>query len=178
MMLLGIDIGVRGAIALFEGDNLIEVWDMPCLEDGPKNRRTVNPPLLAELIYQTHAARAFVERVGPRPMEGAVGAFAFGRAAGVVAGVLAAAAIPAVYLTPPQWKRLVGVPPGKDRKDMARSKAINRWPDKAALFKRKCDDGRADSCLIGLAGILLHQAPGSETSHQSGGAEIRQLVRN
>jgi crossover junction endodeoxyribonuclease RuvC len=156
VIFLGIDIGVRGAVALFDNDALIEVWDMPCLEDGPKNRRTVNAPLLAELIYKSHAARAFVERVGPRPMEGAVGAFAFGRSAGVIAGVLAAAAIPAAYLTPPQWKRLAGVAPGKDRKDEARSKAINRWPDKAALFKRKVDDGRAEAALIGFAGYLLH----------------------
>ena len=172
-MILGVDVGVRGALALLTtGGVLQDVWDMPCLLDGPKHRRTVNAPLLAEIIYKSHAIKAYVERVGPRPMEGAVGAFAFGRAAGVVAGILAAASIPAIYLTPPQWKRAAGVPPGKDMKDMARSIAIQRWPDKAGLFKRKCDDGRADSCLIALAGIKTH-----EPLHQLGGAEIRQLVR-
>jgi hypothetical protein len=39
-------------------------------------------------------------------------------------------------------------------KDMARSKAIERWPAKADLFKRKSDDGRAEAALIGIAGLL------------------------
>jgi hypothetical protein len=155
MSILGIDIGANGAIALLtDQGELTEMFDMPCLRDGPKNRRTVNAPLLAEIIYKSHASRAFVERVGPRPMEGAVGAFAFGNAAGVVRGCLAAAAIPALFITPATWKRVVGVPPGKDMKDMARSKAIERWPAKADLFKRKSDDGRAEAALIGIAGLL------------------------
>jgi crossover junction endodeoxyribonuclease RuvC len=154
-MILGIDIGAQGAIAaLTDTGELLDVWDMPCLRDGTKNRRTVNAPLLAEIIYKSHADRAYVERVGPRPMEGAVGAFAFGNAAGVVRGCLAAAAIPAVYITPVTWKRVVGVPPGKDMKDRARSIAINRWPGKAELFKRKMDDGRAEAALIAIAGLL------------------------
>ena len=156
MTTLGIDIGATGAIAVLdEQGQLVDVHDMPCLLDGPKNRRTVNAPLLAELVYRTHATRAFVERVGPRPQEGAVGAFAFGDCKGVVRGVLAAAAIPSVFITPVQWKRAVGVPPGKDMKDQARSNAINRWPAKAEMFKRKMDDGRAEAALIGLAGLFL-----------------------
>jgi crossover junction endodeoxyribonuclease RuvC len=155
MSALGVDIGASGALALLEDNGqLIDVWDMPCLFDGPKNRRTVNAPLLAEIVYKSHATRAYVEHVGPRPLEGAVGAFAFGDSKGVVRGCLAAAAIPTIFITPPQWKRIVGVPPGKDMKDMARSNAINRWPGKAQLFARKQDDGRAEAALIGLAGLL------------------------
>ena len=155
MAILGIDVGATGALALLDNTGgLLDVWDMPTLHDGPKNRRTVNAPLLAEIVYKSHADRAFVERVGPRPMEGSVSAFAFGDAKGVVRGCLAAAAIPATFITPVQWKRVVGVPPGKDMKDQARSNAINRWPGKAILFARKMDDGRAEAALIGLAGIM------------------------
>jgi crossover junction endodeoxyribonuclease RuvC len=154
-MILGVDIGAAGALAVMtDAGELVDVFDMPTLRDGPKNRRTVNAPLLAEIVYKSHADRAFVERVGPRPMEGAVGAFAFGDAKGVVRGCLAAAAIPATFITPVQWKRIVGVPPGKDMKDQARSNAINRWPGKAQLFARKMDDGRAEAALIALAGLL------------------------
>ena len=155
MSVLGIDIGATGAIALLEDNGqLVDVWDMPTLADGPKNRRTVNAPLLAEIIYKSHAGRAYVERVGPRPLEGAVGAFAFGDAKGVVRGCLAAAAIPSVFIQPAQWKRIVGIPPGKDMKDMARSIAINKWPGSASHFGRKMDDGRAEAALIGLAGLM------------------------
>ena len=155
MIILGVDIGATGALAaLTDKGELVDVWDMPTLRDGPAKRRSVNAPLLAEIVYKSHATRAFVERVGPRPMEGAVGAFAFGDSKGVVRGVLAAAAIPTIFIQPAQWKRIVGVPPGKDMKDQARSNAINRWPAKAGSFARKMDDGRAEAALIGLAGLL------------------------
>lgn len=156
MSVLGIDIGVTGGLALIDqlGD-LQDVWDMPCLHDGPKNRRTINAPLLAELVYRTHATRAFVERVGPRPMEGAVGAFAFGNCAGVVRGVLAAAAIPAIFIQPAQWKRVVGIAPGKvGAKDAARAQAVQRWPNMAGEFKHQNDDGKAEAALIAVAGLL------------------------
>ena len=61
MSVLGIDIGSTGAIALLADNGaLLDTWDMPTLRDGPKNRRTVNAPLLAEIIYKSHAARAYV----------------------------------------------------------------------------------------------------------------------
>lgn len=154
--ILGIDIGVRGALALLsERGELVDVWDMPCLHDGPKNRATINAPLLAELVYKTHASRAFIERVGPRPGEGAVGAFQFGDCKGVIRGVLAAAAISAQFIQPAQWKRVVGIPPGKDMKDFARAEAIRRWPGQAGRFALKKDDGKAEACLIAIAGLLV-----------------------
>jgi crossover junction endodeoxyribonuclease RuvC len=95
-MIVGVDIGTAGALALLTPDgDLVEVADMPVLRDGPKGRPTVNAPLLAALVYRWHAKQAFVEYVGARPGEGAVGAFAFGRSRGVVEGVLAACGVPA-----------------------------------------------------------------------------------
>jgi hypothetical protein len=112
-------------------------------------------PLLAEIIFRSHATAAFVEFVGARPGEGAVGAFSFGRSRGVVEGVLAAAGVPATMLTSPTWKRAVGIAPGKEgAKDAARSEAIRRWPAHAGLFARVKDDGRAEACLIGIAGLM------------------------
>jgi hypothetical protein len=153
---LGIDIGIKGGIALLiETGALIEVFDMPCLHDGPKNRRTINAPLLAEIVYKSHARTAFVERVGPRPGEGVGGAFAFGDSKGVIRGVLAGAAIPTVWITSPQWKRVIGIAPGKEgAKDAARAEAIRRWPSKAGRFALKNSDGLAESALIGVAGLL------------------------
>jgi hypothetical protein len=155
-LIIGIDIGSRGGIALLGPvGQLVDVFDMPCLNDGPAGRRAVNPPLLAEIVAKSHASKAYVERVGARPGEGAVGAFAFGRSRGVVEGVLAALSVPATHMTPAAWKRAVGIPAGRDgAKDAARSEAIRRWPDKAALFARVKDDGRAEAALIAVAGLL------------------------
>ena len=155
---LGVDIGLKGALALLEETGeLVDVFDMPWLADGPARRPAINPALLAAIIRPAQPAQSFVELVTSRPTDGAVQAFAFGRCRGVVEGVLAALGGPVTHLTAPQWKRAVGIPPGRDgAKDMARSEAIRRWPDKAALFARVKDDGRAEACLIGLAGLQRH----------------------
>ena len=157
-VILGIDIGASGAIALLTPDGeLVDVFDMPVLNDGPSGRRAVNPPLLAEIVFKPHASKAFVEYVGARPGEGVVGAFAFGRSRGVVEGVLGSVG---VTIAPAAWKRAVGLPAGREgAKDAARSEAIRRWPAKAALFARVRDDGRAEGALIALAGLKREGGP-------------------
>jgi crossover junction endodeoxyribonuclease RuvC len=154
--IIGIDVGAKGALALLSPAGvLLGVEDMPVLRDGPAKRPNVNAPLLAAIIYRWHASRVFVEFVGARPGEGPTGAFAFGRSKGVIEGVCAAVGLPVAFLTPPTWKRAIGIPPGKDgAKDAARSEAIRRWPDRAELFARVKDDGRAEAALIGLAGLM------------------------
>ncbi len=158
-IILAIDLGVTGAGVILHDSVPVDFFDMPCLNDGPAGRRSINAPLLAELVFKSQASGAFVEAVGPRPGEGAVGALAFGRAKGLVEGTLAAAEIPTTWLTPPTWKRTVGISPGSDgAKDAARSEAIRRWPDKAAWFARVKDHGRAEAALIGWAGLRREAA--------------------
>jgi crossover junction endodeoxyribonuclease RuvC len=104
------------------------------------------------IVLKMQAAVAYVEFVGARPAEGPTGAF-FGRSRGVIESVCGAAGVPLSFLTPACWKRTVGIPPGK-AKDVARSEAIRRWPAHAALFARVKDDGRAESALIAVAGLV------------------------
>jgi hypothetical protein len=153
--IIGIDIGATGALALLSpAGELLEVEDMPILRDGPAGRPNVNAPLLSAIVSGWKAKTAYVEFVGARPKEGPAGAFAFGRSKGVIEGVCAAHGLPVAFLTPPTWKRAVGIAPGKDgAKDAARSEAIRRWPHKAELFARVKDDGRAEAALIAVAGL-------------------------
>ena len=153
-IVLGIDPGVNGAVSVLdEGGNLINIFDLPVTPDGAKGRNAINAPLLASLVFKSGAIRAFCELVGPRPTDGSVGAFGFGRSRGVIEGVLAACGVPVVMVAPPVWKRFAGVPAGKEHKDRARAVAIARWPAQADLFARKSDIDRAEACLIALAGM-------------------------
>ena len=69
-VILAIDPGLAGAIAVLGADgSLLDVQDMPCLADGAKGRRTVNAPLLAQIVVASRASVAFCEFVGPRPGE-------------------------------------------------------------------------------------------------------------
>jgi crossover junction endodeoxyribonuclease RuvC len=127
---------------------------MPCLADGPAERRAVNPALLAEIIAKSHISKANVELVGARPGEGAVGTFAFGRSRGVE-GVLGGPGVTVTNIAPASWKRAVGFPAGRDgAEDAARSEAIRRWPAKRALLARLKVDLRAEAALIAVGGLL------------------------
>jgi crossover junction endodeoxyribonuclease RuvC len=151
--IVGIDLGACGALALLDAfGGLIEVEDMPTLQDGPKGRRAVNAALLSAPVYKWQADAAFVEYVGARPGEGAVGAFAFGRSKGVVEGVLGACGVPATFIAPAAWKRAVGL--SLASKDASRSEAIRRWPAQAGRFGRVKDDGRAEAALTAVAGLF------------------------
>ena len=42
MLIFGIDPGVSGAISILENKKIIEVYEMPTMIDGKKNKRQVN----------------------------------------------------------------------------------------------------------------------------------------
>jgi crossover junction endodeoxyribonuclease RuvC len=149
---IGVDLGSAGALALLVDGDLVEVADMPILRDGPNSRPTVNPALLAPFFRRWNPRIAYIEFVSARPGEGPTGAFAFGRSRGCIEGVLGALAVPVAWITAPAWKRALGL--SFASKDAARSEAIRRWPAQAELFARVRDDGRAESALIAVAGLL------------------------
>lgn len=151
---IGIDPGAHGAVAgLDEHGGLLWIEDMPTTVEA-NGRTATNAPLLAAVIARSHATVAFVEFVGARPTDAKVAAFAFGRARGVIEGTCGALGVPIVFLTPPVWKRLAEIPAGKEHKDLARTRAISKWPQQADRFKRKGDVDRAEACLIGVAGLM------------------------
>ena len=158
-LFLGIDLGVGGAFAVVNADGqLVSVTDMPTLNDGPKGRRALNAPLLAQQLAETHATEAFIESIGPRPGEGVIQSFSFGRCKGLLEGVLAALSVPVTFVSAPSWKRCIGIAPGKaGAKDAARSEACRRWPQHAALFSRVKDADRAESALIAISGLMLRK---------------------
>lgn len=153
---LGIDLGSHGALTLVAEDGqLLSVFDMPVTDDGPRSRPTVNAVLLHDLLSKqmNGSTSAFIEYVGSRPTDGHASAFAFGRARGVVEGVLGSLKLPVKWITTPSWRRAVGLPIGAS-KDQARAEALRRWPGFSGWFSRKKDDGRAEAALVAMAGIL------------------------
>jgi crossover junction endodeoxyribonuclease RuvC len=151
--ILGIDPGAHGAIAaLDENGQLLDVLDMPSTREA-SGRTATNAPLLAGILARARARIAYCEFVGARPTDAKAAAFSFGRARGVIEGVCGAIGLPIVFLTAPSWKRLADIPPGAENKDLARTRAIARWPAHAELFRRKADVDRAEACLIAAAGL-------------------------
>lgn len=154
-MILGIDPGLSGAIALLDEEGeIIEIYDMPISAKTSGKGNQVNAYLLAGYIGIVNAdyslnISAVIERVHAMPKQGVTSSFGFGRTLGVIEGVLASLSIPIEWVTPQKWKKQNGLI-GKD-KDAARTLCIERYPKHLELFKRKKDCGRADAVLIGFS---------------------------
>lgn len=153
-----IDPGLSGAVGFVHADGAFHsVHDMPTLPTTT-GRRAVDFALLAEILRDHNPAFTLVERVGPRPHEGAVGAFGFGMTYGGILATLAALGLPHDVIQPAAWKRRAGIPPGAEKRaSIATAKRL--LPSAAGCLTRVKDDGRAEALLLALqAGVfcILH----------------------
>ena len=157
--ILGIDLGAAGAVSLLDWDgHLLDVRDLPVLNDGPRARPTVSASGFAEIVKEWEPEKAIVEFVSSRPTDSPASAFAFGMARATVMSTLEVLGVSTGFITVPVWKRSVGIGAGKGQKSTARAEATRRWPKHAEAFAKARDDGRAESALIGLAGIMRERA--------------------
>lgn len=149
--ILGIDPGLSGALAFYDGDELI-VYDVPTLniERNGKNKRQILVPALVSLIDLNRPAHAYLELVGAMPGQGVSSMFQMGRGFGQIEGILMSLRIPVTYVTPQKWKKDLSVP--KD-KDGARMRASQLMPNFAHNWDLKKHDGRAEAALIALWGF-------------------------
>lgn len=155
MRILGVDPGASGALVVLNTANdKLTVYDMPTVEikRGTRMVRQVSPQMIVDLLLPHQISYVFCEKVGAMPGQGVSSMFAFGRAAGVIEGLMAGLALPFTLVTPQEWQKAMRVVGGKDG---SRHRAAQLWPAQASEFARKKDDGRADAALIAAYGATL-----------------------
>ncbi len=152
-LVVGIDPGAHGAIAVLDAaGELLDVFDMPATVEA-NGRTATNAPLLAANTRSRSCPRRLLRirrRKADRREGCGVCLWSRSRRHRRGAGALG---LPIVFITPPVWKRLADIPPGVENKDLARTRAIARWPAKAELFARKGQVDRAEACLMAMAGL-------------------------
>jgi len=150
--IIGVDVGLDGAIAMMNGTDLIKVLDMPTvtLDRNGKAKRQISIPELIEIIDEFKPEEAYIEKVFAMSGQGVTSVFSFGRSLGAIEGVIAARSIKSTLITPQTWQKAMGVTGGKDG---ARARAMELFPWNVDYFKRKKDDGRADAALIACWGL-------------------------
>jgi len=157
---MGIDPGISGAIAIFEGTELLDAFDIPVVEtqSGKRKKRRISPEILVAEIEEhiSFLARVYIEDVHAMPGQGVTSMFAFGEAAGLIRGVCAGLKVPVCLVSPITWKR--GMKLQGAGKDASRAMAARMWPEKAGLFKRQRDDGRAEAALLAHYGQMHNPA--------------------
>jgi len=149
-MLVAIDPGFTGAIALLDGEHLADVESLPLnLDDAQKRVDGLRlRQILAEWDMPNHSEyRAVIERVSARPGQGVTSTFNFGLSYGVLVGVLESLGFEIQFVRPQDWKKSFGL---SSNKTAARELASELWPDWSHAFARVKDDGRAEAALIGL----------------------------
>lgn len=153
-MILGIDPGLTGALALFNPDTgALEVHDVPThkLMRGGKAKGEVDVYALANLLdlLASDVKVAWIEQVHSLPGQGVSSVFSFGKTTGILIGTVAAHFVRIEQVPPAVWKRVLKVPAAKDG---ARARASQVFPRFAHLWARAKDDGRAEASLIAYYG--------------------------
>ena len=140
-MIVGIDPGAKGAIALLYPD-FAEVHDMPVIG------KEVNGAEVAAILTEFSPEHIWLEQINPFGM-GRTSAFTFGRGYGILQGVFQTLKIPYTLVTPQKWKKKYGI---SKNKALSRQLATRLFPAIADQFKRVKDDGRAEALLIAKYG--------------------------
>ena len=156
MIIFGIDPGVSGAISILEDRKVIDIFDMPTMIDGKKNKKQVNGAQLANIIKEklmkidgrsiSEEFAVVVEHVNAMPGQGVTSMFNFGQSFGVIKGVCSALNVPIYFVRPTKWKKHFNLI--KTNKDASRTKAIEVYPEISSKLSRKKDSNKADAILI------------------------------
>lgn len=148
MLVLGIDVGLNGAMAFMLDGRLVNVEDMPLVDvrHGAKSRKELSAALFHDRLLDSEVRidHAILEDVNAFGM-GRTSAYRFGLNVGMIVGVLTACGIRIDTVTPAKWKKAMGLTTDKK---LSRALAIKTWPDQSHYFARVRDDGRAEAALL------------------------------
>jgi crossover junction endodeoxyribonuclease RuvC len=145
MLILGIDAGLDGGLAVIDG-NAIELLET--IPTEPKNgfiKRQVDTHKLAKILRPFRDSKCYLEQVSARPMQGVSSVFSFGDTYGSIRGVLGALEITTYYVTPQVWKKSLKISSKED--------SLKACQDIFELEKmKKKDHNLAEALLIAYWG--------------------------
>ena len=152
MLIIGIDPGISGSICFFEDGKILDVIEMPTMNEGKKNKKQVNgAQIYNEIIdrinkLQKQDVRVVVEQVSAMPGQGVTSMFNFGQSFGIIKGICSAMQLPLYFVRPAKWKKYFNLI--KSEKDASRTRAIEIFPYFSSQLSKKKDSNKADAILI------------------------------
>ena len=150
MKIIGIDPGLSGAIAFFENKKVINIYEMPVMSEGKKNKRQINSAQLVKILRDNIQANdevsVVVEQVNAMPGQGVTSMFNFGQSFGAIKGVCAALNLPIFFVRPSKWKKHFELI--NSSKDSSRTKVIEMYPSLSSHLSKKKDANKSDAILI------------------------------
>ena len=150
MKIIGIDPGLSGAIAVMQDKKVINMFDMPIMAEGKKNKRQLNSSQLVNIIKENinedEETVVVVEQVNAMPGQGVTSMFNFGQTFGAIKGVCAALKLPIFFVRPSKWKKHFELI--NSSKDASRTKVIEMYPTLSGQLSKKRDVNKSDAVLI------------------------------
>lgn len=153
MLILAIDPGISGALALYNPD-----VDFLHTEPLPVRWRMVNKQKKTEIdleaLFQWIAGRrdritnAILEKPTAMPGAGATSQFNFGMTCGQIEGLLLGCELTLRTVHPAAWKTAMDVPSDKRR---SKGRAVNFFPSHAAKLQA-ATEGECEAAMIALYG--------------------------
>ena len=159
MRIIGIDPGLSGAIAILEDRKVLEIFDMPVMAEGKKNKRQLNSAQLVNIIKSNledaDNTAVVVEQVNAMPGQGVTSMFNFGQSFGILKGICSAMQLPMFFVRPAKWKKYFNLI--NSQKDASRTRAIEIFPYFSTQLSKKKDSNKADAILIASFYHETHQ---------------------
>ncbi len=150
MRIIGIDPGLSGAIAILDDLKVFDMFDMPIMSEGKKNKNQLNSAQLVNIVKRhilpDGDTFVIVEQVSAMPGQGVTSMFNFGQTFGAIKGICASLNLPIFYVRPTKWKKhfeLINA-----SKDASRTKVIEMYPSISDRLRKKKDVNKADAILI------------------------------
>ena len=150
MRIIGIDPGLGGGIAVLDDLKIFDVYDMPIMSEGKKNKNQLNSAQLVNIIKKNIISNEdtflIVEQVSAMPGQGVTSMFNFGQTFGSIKGICAALNLPIFFVRPAKWKKHFDLI--NSSKDASRTKVIEMYPSISPRLSKKKDVNKADAILI------------------------------
>ena len=150
MRIIGIDPGLSGGIAVLDDLKIFDVYDMPIMSEGKKNKNQLNSAQLVNIIKKNIISNGdtflIVEQVSAMPGQGVTSMFNFGQTFGSIKGICAALNLPIFFVRPAKWKKHFDLI--NSSKDASRTKVIEMYPSISPRLTKKKDVNKADAILI------------------------------
>jgi len=144
-MILGIDPGLDGGIAIINGSSIELLETIPTEKKTGFIKRQVDSQKLSSILRVYPDLVCYLEGVASRPGQGVASVFSFGDTYGCIRGVLGALNIPTYTVIPSRWKKELKISSKED--SLKASKDL--FP---SVNFRKKDHNIAEALLIAYYG--------------------------
>lgn len=161
-MVIGIDPGKDGAVAMLHGGVLFDVLDTPLVASS-KGKRAYDEYAMRELLdsYRKNVTTpdtllVIIELVHAMPGQGVTSMFSMGEGLGLWRGLLVGLQIPYQLVTPQAWKKSILAGFGLKDKNASFQVASRLYPQSLLTGPRGgVKDGRADAVCLAEYGRRL-----------------------